>query len=327
MNPLVSVIIPIYNVAPYLKECLDSVFSQTYKHLEIIMINDGSTDESEQIAKEYLGDVRASLITQENRGLSATRNVGMHQACGELIIFIDSDDYLDLGYIQEMVEIFTQHSVDFVCNEHIVRFEQLPKQPLQKTQGFQILIPQADNIGFGGAVWRFMFAKSFLDACGVEFLEGKIYEDEGFLYMVAPLAERFVKYFGKPYYYRQRTSSIMQKHKNFRSYDLLDVFEAIYLFYEERGLLDRFNPPDYFLWNSGMGYSNEAEYLYRAKKLACRLNLASSPHFCKFSERMQEFLCKDTVSYQKWIKRRIWIIRCINLGRRILGAAKRRLKI
>ena len=98
-KPLISVIVPIYNVAPYVRECLDSVINQTYKNLQIILVNDGSTDESESIAREYLSDERIELVCTKNGGLSRARNTGLEKAIGEYIYFIDSDDYIDLRFI------------------------------------------------------------------------------------------------------------------------------------------------------------------------------------------------------------------------------------
>lgn len=275
--PLISVIIPIYNVAPYLRECLESIIHQTYSHLEIILVNDGSTDGSEKIAREYLSDPRVRLISQENKGLSGARNTGMREARGEYLAFVDSDDYLSISYFQEMLSIALENKVDMVCNDGIVRFGK-GSYKIPERQNPQKLVPDSQNIVFGGAVWRFLFAKTLIDRCGVEFLEGKIYEDEAFLYMIAPFCHSFARYSGESYYYRQRADSIMACHKNFRSYDLLDVFEAIYLYYENHQLLERFMPPYYFLYSCGIGYENEKEYLQRAKLLIQKLGICDCSH-------------------------------------------------
>lgn len=301
---LISVIVPIYNVAPYLRECLNSILSQTYLNLEIILINDGSTDESEEIAKEYLQDPRVCLISQKNGGLSQARNVGMKKASGDFIAFIDSDDYLALNFFEEMLKVALKHQVDFVCNENIVYFKESmpPKARKSDPQSIKVCIPDASNIVFGGAVWRFLFSRDFLMRCGVEFLEGKIYEDEAFLYMVAPLALRFVKFLGEPYFYRRREDSIMAKHSSFRSYDLLDVFEAIYLFYQKHELLEKFNLPYSFLYNSAIGYENEREYLKRSKQLVQKLGLDLTPPPYKYPLRMQKFLQKSVEEFQVWVR-------------------------
>jgi len=109
MNPLISIIIPVYNVESYLKDCLESVINQTYKNLEIIIINDGSQDNSKEICYNYAKkDSRIKLINKKNEGVSAARNTGMDLATGEYISFIDSDDYID----NDMIEIFYKPEVN-----------------------------------------------------------------------------------------------------------------------------------------------------------------------------------------------------------------------
>ena len=93
-TPLISVIIPIYNVELYLAQCLDSVLNQSYKHIELILVNDGSTDSSPQICENYaLNDSRIVVIHQENCGVSSARNYGTRLSSGDYIIYVDSDDY------------------------------------------------------------------------------------------------------------------------------------------------------------------------------------------------------------------------------------------
>lgn len=99
--PLVSVIIPVYNVEKYLARCLDSVVAQTYQNLEIILVNDGSTDASGEICRQYgQSDSRIRLFTQENQGLSAARNTGLDHMNGEYIVFVDSDDYISVHFVR-----------------------------------------------------------------------------------------------------------------------------------------------------------------------------------------------------------------------------------
>ena len=109
---LLSVIIPVYNVEPYLEQCLDSVINQTYKNLEIICINDGSTDNSLKILEKYQKkDNRIKLINQKNKGLSEARNAGLDVAKGEYIAFVDSDDYLELNAYEEAMNVVLQEKI------------------------------------------------------------------------------------------------------------------------------------------------------------------------------------------------------------------------
>ena len=110
-TPLVSVIVPVYNVAPYLEQCLDSIVNQTYRHLEIILVDDGSTDDSGAICDRYAeGDNRIRVVHLKNKGLSGARNSGLDIASGEYIIFIDSDDYIWEGTVEGYISLFSQHA-------------------------------------------------------------------------------------------------------------------------------------------------------------------------------------------------------------------------
>ncbi len=109
----ISVIIPVYNVAPYLSQCLDSVLKNTYKNLEVICIDDGSTDESPEILRSYAAaDSRIRVITQENRGLAMARNAGMDVAAGDFIAFVDSDDWVHPQYFQLLLELSLKYNAD-----------------------------------------------------------------------------------------------------------------------------------------------------------------------------------------------------------------------
>lgn len=115
---MISVIIPVYNVKDYLCECLNSVIGQTYKDLQIIIIDDGSNDGSEKICDEYaLRDTRIQVIHQYNQGLSAARNRGLDKACGEWISFIDSDDWIELSMFDDLLDIYHKYGGDIIsCN-------------------------------------------------------------------------------------------------------------------------------------------------------------------------------------------------------------------
>ena len=128
MNKLVSVIIPIYKVEPYLIRCLDSVVNQTYKNLEIILVDDGSPDKCPQICDEYAKkDNRIIVIHQENGGLSAARNAGLDICKGEYVSFVDSDDWVAKEYIEDLFNICQQENSEIaICNHIRVNDSQIP---------------------------------------------------------------------------------------------------------------------------------------------------------------------------------------------------------
>lgn len=114
-NPLVSVIIPAYNADKYLSQCLDSVLAQTYTNLEIICINDGSTDDTSDVLRDYSSrDNRISVIDNGNHGVSASRNIGLERAQGEYVMFVDADDWIDLDCIDQTLKQLKCHRCDIV---------------------------------------------------------------------------------------------------------------------------------------------------------------------------------------------------------------------
>lgn len=126
---LISVIIPIYNAEKYLKTCLESILEQTHKNLEIICINDGSTDGSLQILTEYaLKDSRIKSINQKNHGASASRNVGLDNATGDYIMFVDADDYIEKNTCELAVQTAKQHDTDLVFWSYVREYENDSKE-------------------------------------------------------------------------------------------------------------------------------------------------------------------------------------------------------
>ena len=115
LDKLVSVIVPVYNVAEYVEECIVSIVNQTYKNLQIIVIDDGSTDKSIDICKKYVkNDFRIEIVSQKNMGVSVARNTGLSHAKGEFVTFIDSDDYVDNDYIETLIR-HVDDKTDLVC--------------------------------------------------------------------------------------------------------------------------------------------------------------------------------------------------------------------
>lgn len=109
---LVSVIIPVYNAKLYVKRCLDSIVNQTYKNLQILIIDDGSFDGSSDICESYMTDKRVQVFHQKNSGASAARNFGLDRAEGEYILFVDADDYIDLNLLDKAVHKMEQYGAD-----------------------------------------------------------------------------------------------------------------------------------------------------------------------------------------------------------------------
>ena len=112
MNELISIIVPVYNVENYLRQCLDSISEQTYKNFECILVNDGSTDNSKQIAEEFLLDSRFRYFEKENGGVSSARNLGIECSGGTYITFIDADDWVDSDYLEVLYNALIDENAD-----------------------------------------------------------------------------------------------------------------------------------------------------------------------------------------------------------------------
>lgn len=128
---LISIIIPVHNVEQYLRQCIDSVINQTYKNLEIILVNDGSTDNSGKICDEYAAkDNRIEVIHKQNGGVSSARNVGLDVATGDYIGFVDSDDYIEQDMYEYLFSINKKNNTSLaVCNFYIVKDENILTSP------------------------------------------------------------------------------------------------------------------------------------------------------------------------------------------------------
>ena len=150
MKDLVSIIIPIYNSSKYLMECLDSVINQTYSNLEILLINDGSTDNSKDICESYLkNDKRIKLYNQNNSGPSVARNKGLSLANGKYIIFIDSDDFIELDMIEKMYNVATDKNVDVVvCAYNEVYEDKIKTISVEKRNSFSEYLYETSIQGY-----------------------------------------------------------------------------------------------------------------------------------------------------------------------------------
>ena len=214
---LVSVIVPVYNVAPYLHEALDSVVNQTYKDLEIIIVDDGSTDGSASICEEYAAsDPRIKLVHQANKGLSGARNTGLEHATGEFVSFIDSDDSISPMFIESLVNAMVSTSADVsICR--FSAFETSGKMDgVIATSVFPTIA--AGTFERADALQLLTEEKISVNACnkllrralwaGVRFPEGHVYEDALAAFKMFDKARRVVLVDKSSYNYRQRTDSI-----------------------------------------------------------------------------------------------------------------------
>ncbi|MDO4628487.1 MAG: glycosyltransferase [Planctomycetia bacterium] len=184
--PKVSVIIPVYNAQDYLRECLDSVVNQTVRDMEIICVNDGSTDGSGTILEEYATrDSRFIVVSQENAGLSATRNRGLELARGEFVSFLDSDDFFERDMLEKTLWILENPEIDVVLF-FFQKFGKDYRTPKKKCLPcvkpiYEEMWEKLNVIAsMFGVVWNQVYRREFLEKYQIRFLEGCLYEDTHF---------------------------------------------------------------------------------------------------------------------------------------------------
>lgn len=225
----VSVIVPVYNVEKYLRKCLDSIVSQTLNDLEIILVNDGSTDTSPDICEEYKRkDERIKMITQKNQGLSAARNAGLKEAAGEYVIFIDSDDYIAENMLEILVNNITKSSADIAtCGIYNVYQSYMKPQYHKKEKYTCGNVEAYRQILIGKKIPASICNKLLKRECieDLEFPVGKHYED-AFFHIDLMQQVKTVCVDTQPlYYYVHRSGSITTRKYQKSSYDIVEAYE------------------------------------------------------------------------------------------------------
>jgi glycosyltransferase involved in cell wall biosynthesis len=222
-NRKVSVVIPVYRVEEYLPVCLESVCAQTHRNLQIILVDDGSPDGCGEICDRYAGqDSRIQVIHKENGGLSDARNAGIREACGDYLLFVDSDDRIAPDYVERLLALAKQYQADIVaCDfEEFAEDRTLFGGRLSGTREEKkpdlIVLNREEAVlawlyrrHYGVSAWGKLFAARVME--GVLFPKGKLHEDVGTTYKMFLQAETTVYTGEKLYGYRRRKGSIINQ--------------------------------------------------------------------------------------------------------------------
>lgn len=260
MKELISIIVPIYNVEKYLPRCIESIQAQTYKNLEILLIDDGSPDSCPEICDDYAKkDKRIKVIHKANGGLSDARNAGIDAATGEYLGFVDSDDYIHPEMYERLWKQVVQERADIaLCNMERVygavakRFqagEDLVKT-YSGTQAIKNILDKNLHV-ISVVAWGKLYKKNLFE--GVRFPKGKIHEDEFTTYKLYYKSGRVVELSGQYYFYFQRDDSIMGVKNKKISYDGLEAYERMAEFFKEEK-------------NTELLYMIKYKYLYMLKE-------------------------------------------------------------
>lgn len=270
LNPLVSVIIPIYNVELYLRDCLDSVIGQSYSNLEIILVNDGSLDRSVEICTEYAKkDMRLKIINKVNGGLSSARNIGLDLAKGDYISFVDSDDVINENFIKILISLLLNSEASISICDYSLFSTQLPQSASNYDGCFQLFTGQfmLENLYTKKWVpknviaWNKLYKKSVWE--GLRYPEGVIHEDEYVIHHIFDQVDQVAYTFAPLYYYRQREASITKEISSKRIDDIVQLFNLRAVYFKDRGydLLVQENSKAKFLNIAILAVTNKNESL------------------------------------------------------------------
>lgn len=233
-HPAVSVVIPVYNVERFLRECVDSVLNQTMQDFEIILVDDGATDSSGAICDEYgRQDPRIRVIHQENGGLSAARNTGLDAASGEYVYFLDSDDYIEPYSLEHLQNMADEKQADVVFFDAYVFFTDCEPDPkvyqyhrskeYSTKPGRQMLLELLDTDEYRTAVPLMLFRRDYMLKHNFRFREGILHEDELFTFYVYHGDGMIAHCHEELYARRMRQASIMTGASMRKRYESVSV--------------------------------------------------------------------------------------------------------
>lgn len=248
-TPKVSVVIPIYNVEKYLEECVESVRNQTLPGIEIILVNDGSTDKSSAIAEKYADEYEnVKYVSQKNAGLSAARNTGLYNAAGDYVYFLDSDDYIVQDGLETVYQKAVEQNLDLVLFDGESFYDEgntrRPNMQYDYQKHFEypevytgedlfaLTLPQED---FRTQVCLQLVRRQTLLDLGLTFPVGILHEDQFYTFALMLQCERVMIVRKTVYRRRFRTGSIMMETKTVRNFEgFYQTVKAMFDFYERK---------------------------------------------------------------------------------------------
>ena len=303
-EPLISVIVPVYKVEKYLDRCVESIVDQTYKNLEIILVDDGSPDNCPAMCDAWAAkDNRVRVIHKENGGLSSARNAGLYLMSGMYVSFVDSDDYIDSNMIADLYSTINGYDSAFVfCG---AQWEQdsycIIDLPGSKSycswQDFMLELSTNRGVCYC-SVCNKLYSSSLWN--NLQFPEGKIHEDEAVALGIAIKSSHIFAIDKACYHYVQHDDSIMHVDVGLNS---LDIFDTLY------------NRMNYFLEHGEQDLADATalQFLVCTKKLYVQSYLQNkeSIHFemrRRLKKYKKSYLCKETLDYCKSVKEKLHLL-------------------
>lgn len=250
----ISVILPIYNGERFLKCVLNSLINQTYQDLEIICVNDGSTDKTADILAEYADkDARIKIITQENQGLSGARNTGMEAMTGDYFTFIDADDYLMLTAYEKCVKAINESDADIIVfngmtyseeiglSYYFIKLYETSEWGSLKQSHIKSVFDHSSPLRCPFAAWDKLFKTSWYKQHNFKFMKGMLAQDRLFSAQAYLATDKVYVLNDYLYCYRQQENSITAKYNEKNAFDVFTIFDVVKQEYEKKGLFKQYN--------------------------------------------------------------------------------------
>lgn len=236
-NDTISILVPIYNVDKYIKQCIESVINQTYTFWELILVDDGSTDQSSEICDSYANkDCRIKVVHKSNGGLASARNVGLENASGSWIMMLDGDDWISPHTLQKCIETAQKFNADFVKHSHTLEYTKRAKDfcyPLLKNKEEYIDAMLSRSIST--SIWGGIYKRELFDKLCPKFTNGLNFGED---YSVTPrllyVSQKPIFLQGCLYHYRILKSSYVGSHKWSNIQQLIECEKIIYQFFEKK---------------------------------------------------------------------------------------------
>lgn len=282
---LLSVVVPVYNVEKYIEKCVNSIINQTYSNLEIILVDDGSTDGSGKICDLFMKkDDRIKVIHKRNAGLSSARNEGIKVANGEYIAFVDSDDYLDLHMYSNMINVMQNTKSDIsICN--FKRVYENDKNVLFNKSGTIKEYNDSTHLlndllkgKINDYAWNKVYKKNLFN--NIEYPLGKNFEDIGTTYKIFARSKKTVFIDSEYYAYLMRGNSITGSVSKKSLYDMITLVNERYQFLKNSSLCDK-----------SILTANRVNYIYLYYLSICK--------FLDFNELNNEIIMNEYLFYKK----------------------------
>jgi len=291
---VLSIVVPIYNVEKYLDKCLDAFVRQNLKNTEIILVNDGSTDNTQSIIDIYVNkypDLFKSFI-KENGGLADARNYGVEKAKGKYITFIDPDDYVDDNYFNTLLKDAVDGDLDLVVADMRYVWENNKKEPMVQ-HGLNKVNDNINKALFISSlsVCNKLFRKELFDSLTVKFPEGLWYEDIPVTLAYITKAKKIKYNDGPKYNYLQRSSSILGSSYSPKMYDIFTVFDGVLKYFKDNNLYNE--------------YRDELEYLLVEHFLVYgAFRFLRTDHYKELMTKAFDYVKKEFPNYKnnKYIK-------------------------